>query len=305
MLSTIETTGCFDDIDTALAAGVDIKSTRVEPQTVLMCPATYFDVIDCKNPFMGAGINRVDRHLAGYEWEKLRAVFASLGRNCRTIEPAPDLEDMVFTANQVLPFLDSDGEPAVVLSNMKHASRSREVPFFQDWFYNNDYRIYLVSSTAGAVPCFEGQGDAIWHPETNLLWGGYGFRTEAVAYEQVSRIVSAPVLRLKLKDPRFYHLDTAFAALDRDHVMIYPEAFEEGGLHLIRHYFKNVIEVSASDAENFACNSVCIDRNVILQRGSQAVCQALVDFGFKPVEVETGEFMKSGGSVFCLKMMVY
>ena len=27
--------------------------------------------------------------------------------------------------------------------------------------------------------------------------------------------------------------------------------------------------------------------------------------GFTPIEVDTSEFMKSGGSVFCLKVMIY
>ena len=31
----------------------------------------------------------------------------------------------------------------------------------------------------------------------------------------------------------------------------------------------------------------------------------LADAGYDPVPVDTGEFLKSGGSVFCLKQFVY
>jgi N-dimethylarginine dimethylaminohydrolase len=43
----------------------------------------------------------------------------------------------------------------------------------------------------------------------------------------------------------------------------------------------------------------------VLQKGSASACADLRRLGFKPVEVDTSEFMKSGGSVFCMKQVVY
>jgi N-dimethylarginine dimethylaminohydrolase len=115
----------------------------------------------------------------------------------------------------------------------------------------------------------------------------------------------SPVVQLKLADPRFYHLDTCFFAINEWTVAIYEGAFDERGLALIRHFFKNVISVSEKEALNFALNAVAIKDDIILQKGSPEFVAALKKYGFNAIEVDTSEFMKSGGSVFCMKMMVY
>jgi N-dimethylarginine dimethylaminohydrolase len=67
--------------------------------------------------------------------------------------------------------------------------------------------------------------------------------------------------------------------------------------------FSNLIEVGAKDAANFACNAHCPDgKHVILQQGSAETVAELKRRNFRPIEVDTGEFIKSGGSVFCLKL---
>jgi N-dimethylarginine dimethylaminohydrolase len=111
---------------------------------------------------------------------------------------------------------------------------------------------------------------------------------------------------LKLATKTFYHLDTAFAALDEETVMIYPAAFEKEGLELIHHFFANVIELTENDANNFAGNAVALrGKKVILQKGSTDACRQLRQAGFEPIELDSSEFMKSGGSFFCIKMLVY
>jgi N-dimethylarginine dimethylaminohydrolase len=56
----------------------------------------------------------------------------------------------------------------------------------------------------------------------------------------------------------------------------------------------------------FACNAHALDgKTVIMQRGAREAVSRLGALGFRVVEVDTGEFLKSGGSVFCLKMMIY
>ncbi len=282
----------------------DIPS-RVEPRQVLMCDPSYFEIKDAKNPFMEGNLNSTDPKGANRQWHALKQTYENLGYPVRLISAQKNLEDMVFTANQVLPGKEDDGLPYVVLSEMVHPSRQAEVPFFAEWFEGNGYQLMRLTGDSASCPRFEGQGDAIWHPGKRLLWGGYGFRTQEAAYTLLSELLCLPVLKLELVNSRFYHLDTAFCVLDVDCAMIYPDAFNERGLALIRRYFARVLEVSEADAANFACNAHALGRKVILQAGSPDTCQALRGLGFEPVEVETGEFMKSGGSVFCLKMMVF
>jgi N-dimethylarginine dimethylaminohydrolase len=292
--------------DRAELARLDLAAlpARPEPQRVLMCTPDHFDVVDVKNPYMAGNIGRVDRARARAQWRELAAVFRRLGHEVVTIAGQPGLEDMVFSANQTLPGMDPDGRPYVVLSYMRHESRRREVPHYRAWFAERGYAIRELGAEAGF---FEGQGDAIWHPGKQLLWGGHGPRTSYRAYAELASLLDVPVIELELVHPAFYHLDTCFCALSPEAALAYPAAFDDESLALLRAAFPRLIEVGEHDAGAcFACNAHCLDgRTVVLQRGAAQTVAALRAAGFETVEVETGEFLKSGGSVFCLKMMVY
>lgn len=264
-----------------------------------MAPPEYFEVRDVKNAFMRGHVGAVDRALALEQWSELRREFERLGIVVNTLEPVPSCEDMVFTANPAFNGLSSSGEPICVLGRMTHGSRAREVPAHRDWFAANGYRIVELSA---AVERFEGGGDALWHPRRSLIWAAAGQRTDRRAHAELTRIFEVSVTSLELADERFYHLDTCFSPLNESTALIYPAAFTSSDLRGIRSAFDVVIEVDEEDAvENFACNGAAFfGRLVVMQRGSRVVDE-LRHRGFKVIEVETGEFLKSGGSVFCMK----
>lgn len=284
------------------AVALSHLAPRAVRRKMLMCPPTYFEVKDAKNEFMSGNIGGVDRDKAREQWHALKATFEKCGFSVELIEPGAGLEDMVFTANQVLPALDADNHPAVILARMAYESRTREVPHFEKWFREHGYKVLNLPESCKR---FEGGGDGVWHPERKLLWLGFGSRTEERCCDAVSNLLQVPVVKLRLVSAKFYHLDTCFAVLNANSVMIYPPAFDECGMSLIRNYFQNIVEVSEADANNFACNALALDEYVVLQKGSAAACADLQRLGFKPIEVDTSEFMKSGGSVFCMKQMVY
>ena len=291
-----------------VAHAIDLAEiqSRNDAKQILLCDPTHFDVKDAKNPFMEGNENKVDRNLAQAQWKAVKDIYESLGAKVHVVAGVEDFEDMVFTANQVLPFLGQNGKPQVLLAEMRHPSRQREVPYFATWFEQNGYALHqLPAEISKAGFKFEGQGDAIWHPGKNLLWGGFGQRTDEPVYENVAQIVNAPVVKLRLAHPRFYHLDTCFCVLDEKSVMIFPAAFDKAGLDLIHHYFESVIEVTESEANNFVCNSVVLERKILIQKGSPDASKKLQALGYDVIEIDVSEFMKSGGGVFCLKMMVY
>src|SRR5690606_33623084 len=115
----------------------------------------------------------------------------------------------------------------------------------------------------------------------------------------------APVVALRLVDERFYHLDTCLSMLDARTVLLYPDALEPEAVALVRHFFPRVIEAPEDEAVRlFACNAHCPDeQHVFIQRGCVETIAKLREAGFEPVELDTGEYLKSGGSVFCMKQM--
>ena len=273
------------------------------PSTLLMCPPYEFEVLDVKNPHMEGNVGRTNRPRARREWTALRRAFESSGAAVEIIPPTAGCEDMVFCANQTLPGLDASGRRLCVLSRMKHESRRREVPAFASWFHGRGYRLEMLPPEIG----FEGSGDAVWHPGRGLLWGGWGFRTDPRAYEALSRWFGVPVLRMTLKSDRFYHLDTCFCAVDDKTALVHPGALSRDGQALVRRVFRNVVEVDDREAlEGMACNAAAVGgRRVVLQKGNPRTAAALERLGYETLEVDTSEYMKSGGSVFCLKMYVF
>lgn len=289
----------------------DVKD-RIEPAKVLMCAPDYFDVVDVKNVHMEGNAGAVDKVLAQKQWQTLHGHYRKLVsegflEDVQTIAPAPGCEDMVFTANQSFPWL-LNGKKTVVLSKMRHPSRMQEVPHFKTFYESFGYQSLALKHT----DMFEGMGDTILHPGKALLYGGYGHRTNKNAYDELSAMLDVPVILLELIDPRFYHLDTCFVPLDQHTVMLCPQAFSYQSFENIKKMFSNVIRIPATEAvSTFALNAHVLSfpdhakKVALIQYGSVLTYYALEEAGYEIVEVDTSEFMKSGGSVFCMKMMMY
>ncbi len=267
---------------------------------VLLCPPDWFDVIDVKNPFMQGQEGKVDRARAREQWDALAKTFEAIGLEVEALAPLPGCEDMVFTANPTLTGVNARGKRVAVLSRMLYPSRQREVAAHRDWFSAHGYDV--IESPVQ----FEGGGDAIWHPGRPVLWGGHGPRSSPEAYPFLARLFGVEALPIELATPDFYHLDTCFCPLDERTVLLHPPAFTRGGLALIRRRFSRVIEAEAADArERFACNALVFGRHVVIQRGCAGLEDRLRKAGCEVHRVETGEFLKSGGSVYCMKQWLF
>ncbi|NNF03419.1 MAG: amidinotransferase [Rhodothermales bacterium] len=276
------------------------------PDRVLFASPDYFNVKYVINPHMEGHIGEVDVDEAQREWNRLRTAYDGLGLDTHVVPARPGLPDLVFCANQTLPYLSkNDDSKGVVLSRMFAVQRRDEVPFLAEFFSNLGYDV--LDDLIDENTSFEGMGDALWHPGRRLLWGGYGYRTSAGAYDVISDRLDVDVLLLQLEDPDFYHLDTCFCPLNESSVLIWPGAFTDEGVALIEAVFEHVLEAPEDESRSlFACNAHCPDgRNVVIQRGCSKTTAMLRSAGFVPVEVDTGEFLKSGGSVFCMKQMFW
>jgi N-dimethylarginine dimethylaminohydrolase len=285
---------------------------REEPRKVLMCSPEYFDIVDVKNVHMEGNIGVLQKTVAVKQWEDLKNIYNSLVdekilEQLYVIDGAENCEDMVFTANQSFPWM-LNGEKTVVMSKMRHESRQREVPYFEKFYQDLGYNILHLQHTK----MFEGMGDTIPHYGKNLLYGGYGHRSETTAYEEISKLLNVPVVTLELIDERFYHLDTCFIPINEETVLLCKEAFTEEGLSALRKLFKNIVEIPVEEAVDFfALNAHCINdkitgkKLVVIQKGTSVTKRVLEQNGYAVLQTDTSEYMKSGGSVFCMKMMLY
>ncbi len=273
------------------------------PQKVLMVDPEHFDVTYQINPHMGSDgeeLPIIDEKRARYQWEKLKEKLKELGLNVTSFPGQEGLPDMVFAANQVLP-LDSK---RILLSRMAHEERAGEVQHFKDYFEHHGIQVIELPEE---VEKFEGTGDGLWHPGMDLLWCGQGFRTDRTGTAHLADKMGLAVAPLTLIDPYFYHLDTCMSIIDGQTVAWVPEAFSERSIRVVDSFFKRKIEVPYEEAkETLACNCWCPDdKNVLVPLGAKTLKTSLETLGFEVHQVDTSEFQKAGGSIFCLKLAYF
>ena len=263
---------------------------------ILMCAPDHYDVDYVINPWMEGNVHKSSRDRAVQQWDKLYNVLQGLAK-VESITPQKGVPDMVFTANAGLVLGDR-----AVLSRFYHPERQGEEPYFKQWFADNGFTVYELPRD---LP-FEGAGDALLDREGRWLWAGYGFRSELDSHSYLAKWLDIEVLSLRLIDDRFYHLDTCFCPLLGGYLLYYPGAFDSYSNHVIERRVpaEKRIAIQETDAINFACNSVNVEQNVVMNKASDSLKKQLKDAGFNVIETPLTEFLKAGGAAKCLTLRI-
>ena len=263
---------------------------------LLVCPPKFFAVDYVINPWMEGQRGRVDLSLAHTQWSELTDDFARLA-SVEEITPQSGSPDMCFTANAGLTAFGR-----VIPARFQNPERVGEERPFTDWFVRNGFEIV---SLPGSDP-FEGEGDALFQPGEPLLWAGHGVRSGIETHALLARTFETEVVSLRLVGPRFYHLDTCFAPLPDGRLLYYPAAFDETSQRAIEERIPAAkrIAVSEKDAIGFACNVLRIEDQLFLNQASRELRRSLSRWGFEVHERPVSEFLKAGGGVKCLALLL-
>jgi N-dimethylarginine dimethylaminohydrolase len=264
---------------------------EMRARTFLMCSPANYLVEYAINPWMDTTMP-VDTDLAVKQWTMLRDAVTDLGHTVHTLEPGVGLPDMVFAANGAF---SVDG--VVYGARFKYPQRMAEAVAHREFYEAraDEWRFVPPTETN------EGEGDFTYLPDAHggLILAGYGFRTEPAAHAEAQEVLGRPVISLKLVDPRFYHLDTALAALDDANIIYYPAAFSASAQAVLAQLFPDAVIATEEDALGFGLNLVSDGRNVFLNTECTTLAARLADQGFHPVLVDLAELKKGGGSVKC------
>ncbi|MDE2695014.1 MAG: arginine deiminase-related protein [Chloroflexota bacterium] len=259
---------------------------------VLMCEPVHYRIDYEINPWMRRS-NRVDGERALAQWRRLRERIEDLGVAVDLIEQAPEAPDMTFTANAGVVL----GE-RFIPSNFRFEERQPEEDHFIRWFRQAQYTVETIH-----LPHYwEGEGDVL--PTDDRVFAGYRYRTEFRALDHLEEVLGRYLVRVELADERFYHLDTCFAPLGDGSAMYVPDAFTAEGRGHIERHFDDLIAVAPEESLRFACNALVVDREVVMNTGCPETVRALRERGYEAVESATDEFIKAGGSVKCLTLML-
>ena len=258
-------------------------------RTVLMCRPDFFTVSYRINPWMHPE-DPTDTSLAVTQWETLYAKYLELGYDVHLIDGLPGLPDMVYAANGGF-VLDGIAYGA----KFQYPERQPEGPAYMEWFAANGFTV------AEPVSTNEGEGDFLLVGET--IYAGTGFRSDAASHDELRRIYGREVVTLKLVDPSFYHLDTAFAVLDSNggpgSVAFLPKAFDAASLDILDERFPDAIHVNDADAAVLGLNSFSDGKNVIIASRATDFERQLRERGFTPHGVDLSELLLGGGGVKC------
>jgi N-dimethylarginine dimethylaminohydrolase len=251
-----------------------------------MCKPTFFDVTYSINPWMDP--NRPTSPDTGLgQWKYLHDLLVEIGHDIQLVEARPGLPDMVFAANGATVI---DGKALV--ARFRHAQRRDESAAYLEWFRERGW-----TDVAMARCDNEGEGDFLFTGDEILA--GTGFRSTSAAHHEVAEFFGRPVVSLNLVDPRFYHLDTALAVLDRGEIMYYPGAFDQRSQDILAWRYPDAIRASRADAEAFGLNAMSNGRHVVLPQAAIGLAGQLRERGFEPIGVDLAELLKAGGSVKC------
>ncbi|MCO5233890.1 MAG: hypothetical protein LC105_05790 [Chitinophagales bacterium] len=282
------------------------------PSGLLMVSPEGFEIVDIKNPYMANHIGKVNKDIVLAQWKNIFEILVqwkSLGviKNLEVIKGKVGLEDMVFCANPFFAYLDVMNQPMILLSNMRHKRRQLEIKEYRSYFSSHSVKVFNIPKNIK----IEGNGDLIAHPHRRLIWMGYGYRTDIAAADTLTQKLQTYIIPLHLVNEHFYHLDTCFCVIDEDHVAICRTAFDEESYLRIKQVFSFVFEISEKEAkEKFSLNSLVMsnqyrEKYAIVPKGSTEMIAILTSLNVHISIVDTDEFIKSGGSVYCMKGFMY
>ena len=254
-----------------------------------MVNPAHYDVVYQINEHMNLE-KKVDKELAKTQWLSLKKIYTELGFKVIEAPGNEEFPDMVFAANQLFTTPEK-----VFLSQMKYPERKGEVQFLQHFL--KLHKAVQVNAS------FESMGDLLWDYEGERLFGGYGYRTDLAAYDEIKKVIDTEITTLELANARFYHLDTCLSIINKNTALFVASAFSEKTKKTLQQHFTELIEVDEQESlEYLACNAHCPDgKNIIIEQGAvklQADCERV---GLNIHTADTSEFLKSGGSIFCLK----
>lgn len=261
------------------------------------------------------------REAAIKQWLDLRRVFNALGVKTIDIEPVEDMPDIVFTADPslslVIPKMEAlNADPRVItmFSRFSNEERQEEVRLNMDLIERQFPDRALVHSHFRT----EGTGDNVYDSFRDVFWSGFtenvgrmnaaSGRSDIRAHKTLTDLTGVPVNSMAVKKP-FFHIDTSMAPLTNGHIICFkdgmqPEAYDT----LLREGFDRygmprdeyLIEVSAADAEIYACNLRCVGDTIIMPRCSNDLKDRLMSKGYDVITLDMSQFVYAGGAMHCL-----
>lgn len=270
-------------------------AVRGESQRFLVCEPRGFGVHHLLNPWMEWS-ESVDVALAVRQWESLCDALRDAGADVHVMPNHSRSGAMTFTRDTAV--VTATGEALVLRNHGRRGDLEPEV--VADWLRADGFDISTTEQRidgGNVVPTADG-----W--VIGIAPGSDREQSSKFAVELHER-TGAIAFGVPIRDPRYGHLDTAFADLAGRGWLVHPAAFAQPDLtadawrRIIQH--RPTVEATAAEAEALACNVVVVNGRVIGGL-TPRLCREIEVLGLDPVPVDLGEFRKAGGGAHCLTL---
>lgn len=294
---------------------------------ILMCPPDHYKIIP-PDPQHGHANDFAEDGYRLYlqdpndflknamrQWDSLRHAFEAAGARVVLVDPDPQAEDAVFTADPTLSLvLGNNLKPVTILSKFSNEPRQREVQM-------SLAKILEFSSDRDVTDApyhSEGTGDNVYDPFRDCFWSGHvnepgrknasSGRSDIRSHDLLSKITGVPVISMGVVRP-YFHIDTSMAPLPGGEIVVYKDGMtQEAYQNILDKGMKPfglnpdqyIIPVSKEDALRYACNLRTIGNTVVIPECSPELQKRISDRGYTVVTAPLTYFMATGGAPHCL-----
>ena len=259
--------------------------------TIYVSSPEYYSIEYKINHWMNSN-QKIDKPKAINQWNKFVKVLNLAGANVIALS-AGIHPDTVFIADAGI-IINND----FLLSNFKHPERHVERNHWISIAESMGYNIIQLP----AEMIMEGTGDCLIGNKYAFL--GIGNRSNGINNNFIEQHLQRKVIPLQIDKSDFFHLDTCMAYIADSLAIIYHDAISPESRKDIEKIAK-VLYIDEDEAYNFAANMIEVNHNIIIQQGNIKIIKKLSSLGFNILEVDTSEFIKSGGSCKCLSLRKY
>lgn len=298
--------------DLKKAFGTDVKGSKnVQTPSALEIPSFLMNF-----PFTidnEAQNNPIMKHAKKpYDYKKVFNQFMGLYNTIAKeslvflLPSEEQLQDLPFVANIgcYIPHIKPD---TIIVSNFKSQPRKGEDKIGKKFFESMGYIVDRPSTY------WEGEAD-LKYIKGNLWIGGCGIRTDIKSYRWMANKFDMDIIPIKMTDQKLYHFDCQFFPLSSDKALVATSILSPEDIKKIEKHIE-VISVPKDCIYDGWTNCVKLGNKILCgksknfeksdkenEESDKARSALFYKEGYKPVEINLHEFIKSGADLSCMCM---
>jgi N-dimethylarginine dimethylaminohydrolase len=283
---------------------MNLTRKAVEDKNV-NCPTEYGElkkvvVVSPQNMRITEVINETQKHYlkeninikkALDQHEEFVRILEENGAVVDHLEPLEELNEQVFTRD--IGFCIGN---EFIVSSMNTSLRAGEVKVLLQWLEENN-----ISHAHLAAHSIEG-GDVL--VDGKDVWVGLSGRTNRLAVQSLKKLLPDYTIHVLPLRNDILHLDCVFTIISEEAAIVYPPAFAKKDLEKIKQHY-TIIEVSDREQFQMGPNVLAIgDKKIISLPQNKQLNERIREKGFKVIETDFSEIIKSGGSFRCCTLPI-